>query len=137
MKIEPFRIRIDDHDIEDLRRRLRETQWSQSVEGAGWEMGMDAAYLRSLSDYWRNQFDWRTVEVTLNRPPLFQARSDSRTDSSSSSSTTDTSACAGSARAPEDFFARLVMNRGCATLAHERRDTKVYLCSRLRSAHPS
>jgi pimeloyl-ACP methyl ester carboxylesterase len=74
MKIEPFRIRIDDHDIEDLRRRLRETRWSQSVDGAGWAMGMDAAYLRSLSDYWCNQFDWRTVEVTLNRLPHFQVR---------------------------------------------------------------
>jgi pimeloyl-ACP methyl ester carboxylesterase len=76
MKIEPFRIHIDDHDIEDLRRRLRETRWSQSVAGAGWKMGMDAAYLRSLIDYWCNQFDWRTVEVTLNRPHHFQARSD-------------------------------------------------------------
>src|SRR5271170_5441782 len=76
MNIEPFRIHIDDHDIEDLRRRLRETRWSPSVDGAGWEMGMDADYLRSLSDYWRNQFDWRTVEITLNRLPHFQARSD-------------------------------------------------------------
>jgi pimeloyl-ACP methyl ester carboxylesterase len=76
MKIEPFRIHIDDHDIEDLRRRLRETRWSQTVDGAGWEMGMDAAYLRSLCDSWRNQFDWRTVEVTLNRLHHFLARSD-------------------------------------------------------------
>jgi pimeloyl-ACP methyl ester carboxylesterase len=76
MKIEPFRIHIDDHDIEDLRRRLGETRWSQSVDGAGWTMGMDAAYLRSLSDYWRTQFDWQSVEDRLNRLPHFQARGD-------------------------------------------------------------
>ena len=76
MTIEPFRIHIDDHDIDDLQRRLRETRWSQSIDGAGWEMGMDAAYLRSLSDYWRSQFDWRRVELSLNRLPHFQARGD-------------------------------------------------------------
>ena len=76
MKIEPFRIHIDDLDIEDLRRRLRETRWSPSVDGAGWAMGMDADYLRSLTDYWRNEFDWRAVEVTLNRLPHFQASTD-------------------------------------------------------------
>jgi pimeloyl-ACP methyl ester carboxylesterase len=76
MKIEPFRIHTDDYDIDDLRRRLRETRWSQTLDGAGWEMGMDAAYLQSLSDYWRNQFDWRIVEAALNRLPHFQARSD-------------------------------------------------------------
>lgn len=75
MKIEPFRIHIDDRDIEDLRRRLRETRWPRGVDGGGWEMGMDAAYLRSLSDYWRNQFDWRSVEAALNRLPHFQAES--------------------------------------------------------------
>jgi hypothetical protein len=76
MKIEPFCIHTDDHDIDDLRRRLRETRWSQSLDGAGWEMGMDAAYLRSLSDYWLNQFDWRIAEAALNRLSHFQARSD-------------------------------------------------------------
>jgi microsomal epoxide hydrolase len=76
MKIQPFRINVDNRDIEDLRRRLRDTRWPQSVDGAGWAMGMDAAYLRSLTDYWRNEFDWRSVEVALNRVPHFQARSD-------------------------------------------------------------
>jgi pimeloyl-ACP methyl ester carboxylesterase len=36
-------------------------------------MGMDAAYLRSLTDYWLNQFDWRSAEAALNRLPHFQA----------------------------------------------------------------
>jgi len=76
MKIEPFRIHIDDRDIEDLRRRLRETRWPRSVDGSGWEMGMDAAYLQSLSDYWCNEFDWRSVEITLNQLEHFQARGD-------------------------------------------------------------
>jgi pimeloyl-ACP methyl ester carboxylesterase len=76
MKIEPFRIHVDDHDIEDLRRRLRETRWPQGADGAGWAMGMDPAYLRSLTDYWRNQFDWRSVEAALNRVPHFQGRTD-------------------------------------------------------------
>jgi pimeloyl-ACP methyl ester carboxylesterase len=75
MRIEPFRIHVDDQDIDDLQRRLRETRWPQGAD-AGWAMGMDAAYLRSLTDYWCNEFDWRSIENALNRVPHFKASTD-------------------------------------------------------------
>jgi pimeloyl-ACP methyl ester carboxylesterase len=74
MEIEPFRIHVEDGEIQDLQQRLRVTRWPQSVDGAGWAMGMDASYLRALMDYWLTRFDWRSVEAALNRLPHFLAR---------------------------------------------------------------
>jgi pimeloyl-ACP methyl ester carboxylesterase len=35
----------------------------------GWNMGMNAEYLRGLIDYWRDSFDWRSIEAALNESP--------------------------------------------------------------------
>jgi pimeloyl-ACP methyl ester carboxylesterase len=73
MSIRPFEISVPDSEIRDLQRRLRETRWPVAIPGAGWEMGMDDLYLRSLAEYWLTRFDWRTIEATLNRVPQFLA----------------------------------------------------------------
>jgi pimeloyl-ACP methyl ester carboxylesterase len=73
MSIRPFVISVPDSEILDLQRRLRETRWPVAIAGAGWEMGMDDLYLRSLAQHWLTRFDWRSVEATLNRVPQFLA----------------------------------------------------------------
>ncbi len=37
-----------------------------------WQVGTDLAYLRQLTAYWRDGFDWRAQEVRLNRFPQFR-----------------------------------------------------------------
>lgn len=53
--------------LDDLDRRLAATRFGDEPEGAGWEYGTSAAYLRELVDYWRTGFDWRAQEAALNR----------------------------------------------------------------------
>jgi pimeloyl-ACP methyl ester carboxylesterase len=64
--IQPFRIEIAESDIDDLRRRLEHTRWPSAITGAGWTQGMDAAFLRSVAEYWHARYDWRAVEAALN-----------------------------------------------------------------------
>lgn len=71
MAIRPFRIAVPESELQQLRRRLAETRWSPAQPGAGWSMGMDDEYLRSLVEYWLRDFDWRAVEESLNRVPQF------------------------------------------------------------------
>jgi pimeloyl-ACP methyl ester carboxylesterase len=73
MTIRPFRIAIDSADIADLQRRLRDTRWPTTIPGTGWDLGMDGAFLQSLTNYWLRDFDWRTIETHLNRLPQFTA----------------------------------------------------------------
>src|SRR5262245_21275813 len=64
-----FRVSIPDEELDYLRRRLRDTRWPSRIENAGWDYGIDDGYLRSLVDYWRSEFDWRSQEAALNAWP--------------------------------------------------------------------
>ncbi|MGH2550709.1 MAG: epoxide hydrolase family protein [Thermomicrobiales bacterium] len=66
IQIERLEIRIDDSVLDDLRDRLRRTRWIESAPGPSWGQGTDLGYLRHLTDYWLNEFDWRSQERHLN-----------------------------------------------------------------------
>jgi pimeloyl-ACP methyl ester carboxylesterase len=66
----PFSIAIPDTDIADLKSRLAATRYSDAIEGAGWDDGMDLDFLHKLVAHWRN-FDWRAAEARLNGFPHF------------------------------------------------------------------
>ena len=52
--VEPFRIRVDDSVLEDLRDRLARTRFPDQIEDTGWEYGIPIDYLRELVEYWRD-----------------------------------------------------------------------------------
>jgi epoxide hydrolase len=66
LAIEPFTVDVPDADLADLRERLARTRLSQQLPGAGWDYGTERAYLAELVDYWRDDYDWRRAEATLN-----------------------------------------------------------------------
>jgi pimeloyl-ACP methyl ester carboxylesterase len=65
--IQPFRIDVTDDVLADLRRRLEQTRFSDQIDGAGWDYGTEAGYLRDLCRYWQQDYDWRAAEKGLNR----------------------------------------------------------------------
>ena len=68
-----FTISVSDEAIDDLRRRLRQTRWPDTVTDSGWTYGLDLDWMKSIADYWVNQFDWRAQERTLNAFPHYVA----------------------------------------------------------------
>jgi pimeloyl-ACP methyl ester carboxylesterase len=64
-----FTIAVRDEAIEDLRRRLRQTRWPDTVTDSGWTYGLDLDWMKSIADYWLNQYDWRAQERVLNGYP--------------------------------------------------------------------
>ncbi|MFC9992767.1 epoxide hydrolase family protein [Streptomyces globisporus] len=67
----PFRIEIDQSDIDDLNRRIDATRWPSEIPGSGWERGVPLSYLKELTDHWRHGYDWRAAEAELNAFPQF------------------------------------------------------------------
>ena len=67
MRPTPFTIHIGDDVLSDLRARLERVRWPDEIPDAGWQYGTDLTYLRTLVDYWRDQYDWRQHEAALNR----------------------------------------------------------------------
>ena len=68
----PFTLHVPDADITDLKARLARTRLPDQTPGPPWAYGTDVAYLRTLIDYWRNNFDWRAHEAHLNAFPQFK-----------------------------------------------------------------
>jgi epoxide hydrolase len=67
----PYRIEVPDSVLEDLRDRLARTRWPDVMPGTGWECGANLDYVRSLCEYWREEYDWRAEERKLNAYPQF------------------------------------------------------------------
>ncbi|MBL9153116.1 MAG: alpha/beta fold hydrolase [Verrucomicrobiales bacterium] len=75
--VEPFRVAVPDTVLTDLRERLARTRWPASeIDGAGWDYGVPMAYLKSLTAYWADGYDWRRQEAALNAIPQFRTRID-------------------------------------------------------------
>src|SRR5215211_3375613 len=74
--IRPFRIEIPQADLDDLRERLTETRWPNEIPGVGWSRGVPLDYLKDLSGYWRESYDWRAWEAKLNTFPQYTTEID-------------------------------------------------------------
>jgi pimeloyl-ACP methyl ester carboxylesterase len=76
MSIQPFKIAIPQATLDDLRERLARTRWTDEVEGSGWSYGVDLGYMKELTAYWQQSYDWRKHEATLNTFAQFKANVD-------------------------------------------------------------
>jgi pimeloyl-ACP methyl ester carboxylesterase len=63
---QPYKIKIDQIVLDDLKDRITATRWTDEMDNSKWESGTNEDYLRELSDYWRDSFDWRKQEDFLN-----------------------------------------------------------------------
>jgi pimeloyl-ACP methyl ester carboxylesterase len=71
VRVEPFRVQVDQAVLDDLRSRLERTRWPDPGPGDQWERGTDYAYLRRLTAYWRDGYEWPAGD--LNHWPHFTA----------------------------------------------------------------
>jgi pimeloyl-ACP methyl ester carboxylesterase len=74
--IKPFRIEIDQTDVDYLHDRLAHARWPGELTGVGWNRGAPLGWLKELAGYWRNEYEWRTSEARLNQYPQFTTEID-------------------------------------------------------------
>ena len=67
MTVKPFKVNISQEMLDDLRQRLSNTRWPDEIKGADWNYGTNLGYLKTLVQYWREDFDWRVQEESINR----------------------------------------------------------------------
>jgi epoxide hydrolase len=71
MNVQPFEVNIPQADLDDLHERLTRTRWPDELPGVGWSRGVPLGYLKELTEYWQNGYDWRRWEARLNEFPQF------------------------------------------------------------------
>ena len=70
-EIRPFRVRVPDADVADLRRRIAATRFPSSELVGDRSQGVQLATLKALARYWSTEYDWRKAEAKLNALPQF------------------------------------------------------------------
>ena len=76
MEIRPFKVNIPQEDLYDLHNRLTRTRWPDELPGVGWDYGVPLGYVKELTEYWRDGYDWREWEAKLNEFPQFTTEID-------------------------------------------------------------
>jgi pimeloyl-ACP methyl ester carboxylesterase len=69
--VRPFRIDVPQDALDDLRRRINATRWSDKETVSDRSQGTQRAKLQELVRYWGKDYDWRKVEAKLNGLPQF------------------------------------------------------------------
>lgn len=64
--VRPFRGRVPEAELADLRARVRATRWPEAAPVRGWAQGIPLEVVRELCDHWVHGYDWRAAEERLD-----------------------------------------------------------------------
>lgn len=67
----PFTIDIPQAQLDDLKARLALSRFPEKETVGDWDQGIPLDYVRELTDYWRDHYDWRRCEAALNALPNY------------------------------------------------------------------
>lgn len=69
--IRKFKVKFPKKDLDELKRRIKETRWPDKETVPDNSQGVPTATMKKLALYWANKHDWRKVEAQLNSLPNF------------------------------------------------------------------
>ena len=66
-EIRPYKINVADEEIERLKSRLEISRFPEKETTDDWSQGAPLAYVKNITDYWLNQYDFKRLESRLNK----------------------------------------------------------------------
>ena len=64
--IRPFKVKVPEADLVELRRRIVATKWPEPEPVPDASQGVQLATMQKLAHYWATDYDWRKFEARLN-----------------------------------------------------------------------
>ncbi len=65
--VKPFKVDIPDQIIKDIYNKVIKYPWHEMPNDGGWKYGTNLDYMKEISKYWVNEFDWRKHETEINK----------------------------------------------------------------------
>src|SRR5580704_6824092 len=75
-EIRPFRVKVPEAALADLRRRIIATRWPERETVEDESQGVPLALIQGLMRYWATDYNWRNCEAKLNSLPQFMTEID-------------------------------------------------------------
>ena len=74
--IEKFKINIPDTHIKEIYNKVKNFPWHEMPDDGGWKYGTNLDYMKEISTYWVNNFNWRKQESEINKFSNFTTKID-------------------------------------------------------------
>jgi len=74
--IRPFKVKVPEADLAELRRRIVAMKWPEPEPVPDASQGVQLATMQKLAHYWATDYDWRRCEARLNALPQFTTKID-------------------------------------------------------------
>jgi len=74
--IRPFKINISNKIIENINIKVANYSWHEMPDDGGWNYGTNLDYMKEISKYWVDKFDWRKTEEKINKFQNFKSSID-------------------------------------------------------------
>ena len=65
--VKPFTLQISNNIIARIKDKVKKYPWHEMPDDGGWEYGTNLKYMKEISDYWVNNFDWKKEEAKINK----------------------------------------------------------------------
>lgn len=69
--IKPFQVNTPQSLLDDLNNRIKNTRWPDDITRSQWSLGTNHHYLKELTNYWLNEFSWKSTEAVINSYPNY------------------------------------------------------------------
>ena len=74
--IRSFKINISNKIIKDINTKVANFPWHEMPDDGGWNYGTNLDYMKEISNYWVNKFNWRKMEEKINKFQNFKTSID-------------------------------------------------------------
>ena len=74
--ITPFKSNISNKIIEDINNKVKNYSWHEMPDDGGWSYGTNLDYMKEISKYWTDKYNWRKTEEKINKFNNFKTNID-------------------------------------------------------------
>ena len=62
-----FKLNVSDSILKEINLKVKNYPWHEMPDDGGWEYGTNLDYMKEISDYWVNKFNWKKHETEINK----------------------------------------------------------------------
>ena len=74
--IKPFKVAISDKFLQNIYFKVKNYPWHEMPDDGGWTYGTNLNYMKEISKYWIEKFDWKKTEEKINKFQNFKSNID-------------------------------------------------------------
>jgi len=74
--IKPFKVEISDKFLQNIYSKVKNYPWHEMPDDGGWAYGTNLNYMKEISKYWIEKFDWKKTEEKINKFQNFKSNID-------------------------------------------------------------